>query len=95
MSAAGSPALAVEEEFTFTVNEDGESVCVTGYTGAYDVTEIIIPDTLAGKPVTSIGDYAFAKTVCSPHVLLFPANCCVNRRERVHGVYVAYVDYTS
>lgn len=70
VSAAAPLALAGEEEFTFTVNEDGESVCVTGYTGAYDVTEIIIPDTLAGKPVTSIGDYAFANRMLASRIAI-------------------------
>lgn len=44
-----------EGEFTYTVS-NGETA-ITGYTGAGD--EVVIPDTLGGYPVTSIGDGAF------------------------------------
>lgn len=44
-----------EGGFTYTVT-DGKAT-ITGYTGS--ATELTIPSTLGGCPVTSIGDYAF------------------------------------
>ena len=42
----------------FALNDDGESYSVTDI-GTCTDTEIIIPSTYNGKPVTAIGDYAF------------------------------------
>ena len=42
----------------FTLNEDGKSYSVTGM-GTCTDTEIIIPSTYEGKPVTAIGEMAF------------------------------------
>jgi hypothetical protein len=47
-------ASASESDFAFEVNEDGESVTITGYSGTE--TELTIPDTLGGLPATAIGD---------------------------------------
>ena len=41
----------------FTLSDDGESYCVSGYTG--NDTELIIPSVYNKKPVTSIGNSAF------------------------------------
>lgn len=43
----------------FTLNDDGKSYSVTGIGFCTD-TEIVIPPEYEGKPVTSIGDEAFA-----------------------------------
>ena len=43
--------------FTFELSEDGKSYFITGYNGAN--TNLIIPVTYNGKPVTSIDKYAF------------------------------------
>ena len=47
------------ENFKYVINEDGESVTVTGYEGD-ETGDFVIPDTLGGLPVTIIGDEAFA-----------------------------------
>ncbi len=39
-----------------SLNDDGESYCVIGYT---DTDVVIIPSTYNGLPITNIGDYAF------------------------------------
>ncbi len=46
------------EGLEYTPNDDGNSYSVTGIISATD-TEIIIPSTYEGKPVTAIGKYAF------------------------------------
>ncbi len=48
------------EGLKFTLNADGESYCVAGK-GTCKDTDIIIPATYAGKPVTSIGYDAFSR----------------------------------
>ena len=65
MCACWTGVLAEDEEReTFTSGDyeyallDDGTVEITGYSG--DAEELIIPDTLAGKKVTSIGDKAFA-----------------------------------
>ena len=54
-----------ENGFEYAVNEDGESVTLTKYSGSD--TEVIIPSELGGKPVTAIGEKAFYqnKTITS------------------------------
>ena len=53
------PSVALAEEtvdgLKYTVSDDG--VTITGYTGSE--TSITIPAEIGGKPVTSIGEYAF------------------------------------
>ena len=56
MAFAATPVLLTEGDLTWSDNGDG-TVTITGYTGT--ATDIIIPDTLDGKSVTVIGDYAF------------------------------------
>jgi hypothetical protein len=53
---AEDPVQPPEGDFTWSDNGDG-TVTITGYTGT--ATDIIIPDTLGGKSVTVIGNYAF------------------------------------
>ena len=45
--------------FEFTLNDDGVSYSITGIGTCRD-TDIVIPSTYKGLPVTSIGDYAFS-----------------------------------
>ena len=45
-------------ELEFALNEDGESYSVVGL-GNYSNTDVVIPDTYKGKPVTKIADKAF------------------------------------
>src|ERR1035437_1394878 len=49
------PAVAPESDFIYTVASGNATI--TGYTGAGGV--VVIPGTLGGNPVTSIGDQAF------------------------------------
>jgi hypothetical protein len=51
-----SPSAVVRAQFTFTTNTDN-TLTLTGYTGSNGV--VMIPGTMAGMPVTSIGDWAF------------------------------------
>ena len=53
---AATPVQPPEGDFTWSDNGDG-TVTITGYKGS--AKDIIIPDTLGGKSVTVIGDYAF------------------------------------
>jgi hypothetical protein len=46
-----------EPEGNFTVADNGSGVFITGYTGS--ATDILIPGTINGRPVTAIGDNAF------------------------------------
>ena len=57
MLATGAPARALEASgFTYTI--DGGSATVTGCTGTCP-TALVIPDTLGGYSVTTVGDGAF------------------------------------
>ena len=47
-----------QDDFTFTLNDDGQSYSVTGI-GTCTETDIVIPNTYKGLPVTSIGKSAF------------------------------------
>lgn len=47
-----------EGDYEYAVNAESESVTITKYIGAGGAVEI--PNTLGGKPVTSIGNDAFA-----------------------------------
>ena len=55
---AAFSACGASEELEFTLNEDGESYSVTGI-GSTSVTEVVIPESYEGKPVTGIGEKAF------------------------------------
>jgi hypothetical protein len=54
-----APFLAADQFGDFTYTDDGLSITITDYpttaTGA-----VVIPETIAGKPVTAIGSYAFS-----------------------------------
>ncbi|WP_298483740.1 leucine-rich repeat protein [uncultured Ruminococcus sp.] len=50
-------SLGNDCDYKYKVNSDGQSVTLTGYTGSD--TEIVIPSTLFGTPVTVIGEYLF------------------------------------
>ncbi|MDP2892497.1 MAG: leucine-rich repeat domain-containing protein, partial [Bacillota bacterium] len=51
-------AFADKQLGDFTYTEADGKITITGYTGAGG--DVTIPNTIDGKPVTSIGDYAFA-----------------------------------
>jgi hypothetical protein len=53
-------------EFTYTTSND--EVTIIGYTGA--ATDIIIPSTIEGKPVTSIGNLAFENRISLTSVII-------------------------
>lgn len=48
---------AAEDEFSYTVNADGNTVTLTGYNGAGG--DVTIPSEIDGKAVTSIGKMCF------------------------------------
>ena len=56
VSAAETTEATPESSFVYAVNEDG-TVRITKFNGTE--TDVIIPSTIGGKSVTSIGDYAF------------------------------------
>ena len=58
MMPVGSFAATPESEFSYTTGSDG-TVTITKYNGS--ASNIEIPDTIAGKAVTAIGDEAFAE----------------------------------
>ena len=58
MTVNAEDALA-EGDYSYTVNDDGETVTITKYNGTDTVVEI--PETLGGKSVTTIGKEAFRK----------------------------------
>jgi hypothetical protein len=52
------PAAGQSQNLTYTTTNG--RITITGYTGSVaSVTNVTIPDTINGHPVTSIGDYAF------------------------------------
>ena len=57
-TATYKEAVKYSAGLTYTLNEDGASYSVTGL-GTCTDTEIIIPSTYEGKPVTAIGEMAF------------------------------------
>ena len=52
VTANADEAIPMEGDYTYTVNEDGETVTIDGYYGTE--TEVVIPGTLNGKTVTTI-----------------------------------------
>ena len=50
-------ALSTVVQAQYTYTNDNDTITITGYTGPGGL--VTIPGTLAGLPVTSIGDYAF------------------------------------
>ncbi len=58
VTANADEAIPSEGDYTYTVNEDGETVTIIHYHSGAD-TEVVIPRTLGGKNVTSIGEHAF------------------------------------
>ena len=58
---APAPVMAddaqVELDFAYVIDQDAGTATVTGYTGTE--TELVIPETLGGCPVTIIGERAF------------------------------------
>lgn len=54
----GVVQAATEGDFIYSVNEDETMVTITEYTGSGSTVEI--PETIDGKSVTSIGDWAFS-----------------------------------
>ena len=55
----GSCSICGYQEYIFSLNEDGESYTITGLGKDFEGTELVIPAKYNGKPVTSIGSYAF------------------------------------
>lgn len=60
LSVTANAANALTEgDYEYSVNENGDTVTITKYVGTD--TEVVIPSTLGGKPVTVIGTQAFYK----------------------------------
>jgi hypothetical protein len=55
-----TPFLRADQFGDFTYTDDGTSITITDYPTTASGA-VVIPETIAGKPVTSIGDYAFYK----------------------------------
>jgi hypothetical protein len=56
----GLPAT-VEADFFYTTNSDGSTITITGYGGGTNV--MVIPSSINGRTVTSIGDSAFFNNI--------------------------------
>ena len=67
-AAAAGVAVKIVTHFEYTVNEDGESVTVTGVIG--DVTELVIPDEIGGYKVTAIKGKAFKNNTTLTSVVI-------------------------
>ena len=67
-AATNGIELKVVTNFDYTVNEDGESVTVTGVIG--DVTELVIPDEINGYKVTAIKQRAFKNNTTLTSVVI-------------------------
>jgi hypothetical protein len=59
--------ITAQAQFNFTTNTDN-TITITGYTGSNGV--VMIPDSLVGLPVASIGEFAFYAT--SVTIVLIP-----------------------
>lgn len=66
-------SAATAANFTYSVNSDGVSVTITGYTGEQS-GDLVIPDTLDGYTVTAIGDSAFYHNFGFTGTLKLPEN---------------------
>ena len=78
LTACGSGKDAKEEnsEFSYVLNSTGEYARIVRYRG--ESAEVVIPDTLGGKPVKEIGQYAFAM---SSHVTSISIPASVTKIE--------------
>ena len=64
MLCAFIPCAAHAEEwenYTYEINSDGKGVTITGFEDLEE-TSVVIPDTIAGLPVTQIGYAAFLRS---------------------------------
>ncbi|MBE5927906.1 MAG: leucine-rich repeat domain-containing protein [Lachnospiraceae bacterium] len=53
-------AYSTDGDYNYNLNGDGTTVTLLGYMGS--ATEVVVPKTLGGYPVTAIETYAFAAT---------------------------------
>ncbi len=58
-----------KETLVFELNDDGQSYSVVGHNITTE-TELVIPDTYNGLPVTSIGDEAFKECIALKNVII-------------------------
>ena len=58
VSAAETTEATPESSFVYAVNED-DTISITRFNGSE--TDVVIPSTIDGKSVTSIGSYAFSE----------------------------------
>ena len=65
----GNAQTLVSGLYTYTVNPDNVSVTITGYPTTEE-GPLVIPDSMDGRSVTSIGDYAFYN--CSLTSIIIP-----------------------
>lgn len=65
---ANAEDILTEGDYSYTVNEDGETVTITDYSGTD--TEVVIPSVLGGKTVTEIRHRIFC--YCSPTSVTIP-----------------------
>lgn len=66
LPTAAFAATNPESDFTYTISDN--SVTITGYTGKD--TDVIIPDTIEGHPVTKIGENAFKNKFKIPSITI-------------------------
>jgi hypothetical protein len=57
LTSGASTSTYISGDFTYSLLNNGAEVEITGYHGAGGA--VVIPSTINGKPVTSVGDYSF------------------------------------
>ncbi|MBO5137955.1 MAG: leucine-rich repeat domain-containing protein [Spirochaetaceae bacterium] len=72
----GSAKAAPESDFEFKLSDDGTFIAITNYKG--DAKNLVIPETIQGVPVASIGGFYYNKKIKS---VVIPSSVKVIRAE--------------
>lgn len=82
-----SPDVDADGNSVFDWEPDGQTARILGFRDpALRVTNLVLPDTLDGHPVTEIADYAFANSTSGLTALTLPAYCTRIGKRAFSGV---------